>query len=68
MKKYDDRVLSNDAYALIHRIKRQILECQKHNIDYDEYVDKDDLYRIIQTLNCCLKNKDNKNIKRREYE
>lgn len=68
MKKYDDRVLQRDSYALIQRIKRQLLECQKHDIDYDAYVDRDDLYRIIEVLDCCLKNKDSRNIRRIEYE
>lgn len=64
MKKYDDRELSNNVYVLVHRIKRRILECERNNIDYDSYVDKDCLYSVLNVLDCCLEHKDSKYIER----
>lgn len=60
----DERVFDPDSHTLIHRILNKMRECEKYNIDYDAYVDKDDLYRIIEILDCCLDNKDSKYILR----
>ncbi len=67
MKKVDDRKLDNTVYELIRRIRHRIRECEKHNIDYDAYVDKDNLYHVLQMLDCCLDHKDSKYISRREW-
>ena len=63
----DTRVLENSTRALLHRIRDRIRECEKHNIDYEDYIDKDNLYEIIQVLDCCLEHKDSKYISRREW-
>ena len=66
MKEYDDRRLDNTVDYLFRRIRHKIRECEENNIDVDTYVDKDYLYRIIDVLDCCLNNKDSRNIVRIE--
>ena len=66
MKKYDDGVRPEDCFTLVRRIRKRMLECELYNIDYDEYIDKDDLYNVLRMLDCCLGHKDSRNIARRE--
>ena len=66
MKKYDDGVRPEDCFTLVRRIRKRMLECEFYNIDYDEYIDKDDLYNVLRMLDCCLGHKDSRNIARRE--
>ena len=65
MKENDDRILDNTVDYLVRKIRHMIRECEKYNIDYDAYVDKDELYWVIDTLDCCIKNKDNPKIMRK---
>ena len=62
----DRRVLREDSHTLIHRILKKIRECERYNIDYDEYIDKNNLYNVLAMLDCCLEHKDSRNIARRE--
>ena len=64
---YDIRELPVNSHELIRRILKRIRECEKHNIDYDHYINDDGLRCIIDILDCCLENKNNPNIKRRQY-
>ena len=66
MKKYDDGVRPEDCFTLVRRIRKKMLECELYNIDYDEYLDKDNLYNVLRMLDCCLGHKDSRNIARRE--
>ena len=67
MEQYDERELKPSTWDLIREIKAKIRECEKYRIDYESYVDNDYLYWVIDTLDCCIKNKDSKNIIRRDY-
>lgn len=62
----DARELEPSSYELVHRIKKMMRECEKYNIDYDEYLYKRDFEDAIEILDCCLRNKDNPRIKRCE--
>ena len=64
---YDIRELPVSSHELIRRILKRIRECEKHNIDYDHYINDTELRCIIDILDCCLENKNNPNIKRRQY-
>ena len=64
---YDIRELPVSSHELLLRILKRIRECEKHNIDYDSYIPSDDLRIIIGILDCCLDNKDNPNIKKKNY-
>ena len=66
MKEYDDGVRPEDCFTLIRRIRKRMLECELYNIDYDEYIDKNNLYDVLGMLDCCLGHKDSRNIARRE--
>ena len=66
MKEYDDGVRPDDCIALVRRIRKKMLECEFCKIDYDEYIDKDNLYNVLNMLDCCLEHKDSRNIARRE--
>ena len=66
MKKYDDGVRPEDCFTLVRRIRKRMLECELYNIDYDEYLDKDKFYDVLRMLDCCLKNKDSRNIARKK--
>ena len=63
---YDNRELDEPLYRTLWRIRILMRECEKYNIDYDAYVDKSQLYIILDQLDCCIDNKDNKNIKKKE--
>ena len=64
MKRCDDRQLSDKSYDILHRIKRKMIECEKANVDYDEYVPVCNLKEVEEILDCCLKKKDSKWIAR----
>ena len=66
MKEYDDGVRPEDCFTLVRRIRKRMLECELYNIDYDEYIDKNDFYNVLRMLDCCLGHKDSRNIARRE--
>lgn len=61
----DDRKINPSFWDHIRKIKQLARECEKHNIDIDVYVDSIEFDGIIGILDCCLKNKDNRNIARR---
>lgn len=61
----DTRVLEPSSHYLVHKIMKRMRECEKYNIDYDEYLYKRDFEDAIEILDCCLRNKDNPKIKRR---
>ena len=60
----DDRVFKTPTMDYIRRIKNLIRECQKYDIDYDEYIDRDELREMILILGCCLDNKNSSTIAR----
>lgn len=64
----DVREFEMDSHTLTHCILRKMRLCEVYGIDYDSYIDKRDLKRVIDALDCCLKNKDSKYILRRDYE
>ena len=66
MNESDVRELREDSHTLIHRILKKIRECEKYNIDYDVYLNRVDFLIANDILDCCLKNKDSRNIARRE--
>lgn len=66
MKEYDERELREDSHTLIHRILKKIRECERYNIDYDVYLNRVDFLIALDVLDCCLKNKDSKNIARKK--
>lgn len=66
MKESDVRELREDSHTLIHRILKKIRECERYNIDYDVYLNRSDFIDAIDILDCCLKNKDSKNIARKK--
>lgn len=66
MKEYDDGVRPEDCFTLVRRIRKRMLECELYNIDYDEYIDKDNLCDVILMLECCLDHKDSKTIARKK--
>lgn len=66
MKEYDDGVRPDDCFTLVRRIRKKMLECERNNIDYDEYINKNNLYNVLDMLDCCLWYKDSRNIARRE--
>ena len=63
----DARVLEVSTRTLLHRIRDRIRECEKYNIDYEDYIDKGYLSDVLQILDCCLEHKDSKYISRREW-
>ena len=65
MKEYDDGVRPDDCFTLVRRIRKKMLECEFYKIDYDEYIDKNNLYDVLIMLDCCLEHKDSKYIERR---
>mgnify|MGYP003447739500 CR=1 FL=1 len=66
MKEYDDGVRPEDCFTLVRRIRKRMLECEFYNIDYEEYIDKDNLYNVLRMLDCCLEYKYSRSIARRE--
>ena len=66
MKEYDDGIRPEDSYTLVLRIRNRMLECERYNIDYDEYIDKGNLYNVLDMLDCCLWHRNSRNIVRRE--
>ena len=65
IREYKDiRELDTSTSDLITRIRYRMRECEKYGIDYEAYIEKDYLKEIISILDCCLRNKDNKHIKR----
>ena len=66
MKEYNDGVRPDDCFTLVRRIRKMMLECERYNIDYDEYINKNNLYNVLDMLDCCLWHKDSRNIVRRE--
>ena len=66
MMESDRRVLREDSHTLLHKILKKIRECERYNIDYDVYLNRGDFLIALEVLDCCLKNKDNKHIARRE--
>ena len=52
--------------TLVLRIRNRMLECERYNIDYDEYIDKNNLYNVLRMLDCCLGHKDSRNIAKKE--
>lgn len=63
----DDRTFESSTIYLLHRIRDRIRECEKYNINYEDYIDRKELEYIIDQLNCCLNHKDSKYISRREW-
>ena len=66
MKQRDTHKLYLTTPCLIRRIRERIRECEKYNIDYEEYVEKDNLMEVLNTLDCCISFKDSRKIKRKE--
>jgi len=64
---YDIRELELPSREFIHRILKRIRECEKLGIDYEEYIDKSCFQTLLEILDCCLENKDNPNLKRRDF-
>ena len=64
----DAREFEIDSHTLIHRILKKMRLCEKYGIDYDSYIDKRNLRKVIGALDCCLNNKDSKYILRKDYE
>ncbi len=63
----DERVIDRDTRTLLLKIRNLIRECEKYDIDYEEYISKGDLLIMIETLECCLKHKDNPKLERRRW-
>ena len=61
---YDVRELEEPVRTTLNRIKHRIRQCEKEHIDYEVYVDKDCLKIVLEQLDCCIRNKDNPNIKK----
>ena len=61
----DVRELNEPVRDTLRRIKHRIRECERYNIDYEQYVDNDCLKIVLEQLDCCIRNKDNPNIKKR---
>ena len=64
----DTREYKPDCHTLVHRILKKMRECEKYNIDYDNYINRMDLVIVNEVLDCCLNHKDNPKITRRTYE
>ena len=62
----DSRELDEPLRGTLRRIMYHIRKCEKYNVDYDVYVDKSQLYAILDVLDCCISNKDNPKIKKVE--
>ena len=64
----DDRKLVVSVPTLLHRIRDGIRECEKYDIDYEQYVDKRDLMNVIEVLDCCINHKYSRFIERTDNE
>lgn len=64
----DAREFEIDSHTLIHRILKKMRLCESYGIDYDKYIPKNDLRIVDEVLDCCLRNKDNNHILRKDYE
>ena len=70
MKEFDERAYVDirevtSTWTLINLIKVRLRLCEKYGIDYESYIDKDDLQRVVEVLDCCLDHKDSKYILRK---
>lgn len=49
---------SEKVRVLTHRILNKLRELDNLDLDYEEYIDKDSLFLVLEQLDCCLRNKE----------
>lgn len=60
----DARVFKTPTMDYIRKIKNLIRECEKYDVDYDTYIDRNELKIMIEQLECCIRHKDSRYIAR----
>ena len=59
MKLVDDTPLhSSNLEKLVMDFNRYYKLCKRENLNFEDYVDKNELFILVEQLKCCLRNKE----------
>lgn len=59
MKLVDDTPLhSSNLEKLVMDFNRYYKLCKRENLDFEDYVDNNELFILVEQLKCCLRNKE----------